>query len=241
MKSIIICEGPTDFVLMQYYMRKVNGWDEGQESKNKPKGFEKSRSRDFQKNGNTLRIICANGCSRMIPLLSKIIESNSLASLEDELYTRIVYLTDNDEEQTKENVFSKLKETWNTSMDFSNNAWTLISVVNDRIGDYEVNFLPLIIPFDEQGAIETFLLKTLKDADGYDASVIDRGNVFVDTIASENKYLKHRRDITKAKLDVFFSVRNPAEQFTQRQDILKNIPWEAYENIQESFKELKKL
>ena len=51
MKSLIICEGPTDFILLQYYMRKVNGWDEGQESKDKPKGFEKSRSRDFSKDG----------------------------------------------------------------------------------------------------------------------------------------------------------------------------------------------
>ncbi len=89
MKSIIICEGPTDSVLMQYYMRTVNGWNEGQESKNKPKGFEKNWSRDFQKNGNTLRIICAGGCSRMPILLSRILENNRLASKESELYLKL--------------------------------------------------------------------------------------------------------------------------------------------------------
>lgn len=180
MKSIIICEGPTDFTLLQYYMRKVNNWNEGQKSTFNPKGFENARKRDFVKDGNLLTIICANGCSRMSLLLSKVIELNSLAT-------------------------------------------------------------PLVIPFDENGAIETFLLQTLKKENEYDASVIERGNKFVDEVASEKKYLKHRRDITKSKLDVFFSVRTPAEQFTQRQNILKNIPWEEYENIRECFKELKKL
>ena len=241
MKSIIICEGPTDFILLQYFMRKVNNWDEGQESKNKPKGFEKSRSRDFQKGENSLRIICADCCSRMPLLLSKILENNFLASSSDEVYSKIVYLTDNDEEQTKEEVFLNLKKIWNTQTDFVNNSWTSMEIDNERLDDLSVDFLPLVIPFEETGAIETFLLQTLASAKKYDASVIDRGNKFVDLIASENEYLKHRRDITKAKLDVFFSVKTPAEQFTQRQNILKNVPWEEYENIQESFKELKKL
>ena len=241
MKSIIICEGPTDFVLLQYFMRKVNNWDEGQESKNKPKGFEKSRSRDFQKGENSLRIICADGCSRMPLLLSKILENNFLASSSDEVYSKIVYLTDNDEDQTKEEVFLNLKMIWNTQTDFVNNSWTSMEIDNERLDDLSVDFLPLVIPFEETGAIETFLLQTLASAKKYDASVIDRGNKFVDLIASENEYLKHRRDITKAKLDVFFSVKTPAEQFTQRQNILKNVPWEQYENIRESFKELKKL
>lgn len=243
MKSIIICEGPTDSVLMQYYMRTVNGWNEGQESKNKPKEFEKSWSRDFQKNGNTLRIICAGGCSRMPLLLSKILDNNCLAAAESEVYSKIVYLTDNDEEQTKEDVFSSLKETCNTVTDFANNAWSSIKFENDRINEVEVKLLPLVIPFSEQGAIETFLLEAIRDGDEYDASVINRGNKLVDDIASDSdkKYLKHRRDITKAKFNVFFSIAAPAEQFTQRQDILKNINWEQYETIRKCFAELRKL
>lgn len=27
MRSVILCEGSTDFVLLQYYMRKVYGWE----------------------------------------------------------------------------------------------------------------------------------------------------------------------------------------------------------------------
>lgn len=241
MKAIIICEGPTDFMLLQYYMRKVNGWDEGQESKNKPKGFEKSRFRDFKKNENILRIICADGCSRMSTLLEKIVENNSMAASQDEIFSKIAYLTDNDEEQTKEDVFSKLNKVFKNQINFVNNSWTSIACKSEIMGELEIDFLPLVIPFDEQGAIETFLLQTLAKADEYDASVIERGKNFVDAIAREGKYLKHDRDVTKAKLDIFFSVKTPAEKFTQRQNLLKNIPWEQYETVRDCFKELRNL
>ena len=28
MKSVIICEGSTDYVLLQYFMKKVNNWND---------------------------------------------------------------------------------------------------------------------------------------------------------------------------------------------------------------------
>ena len=59
MNSIIICEGETDFVFLQHYMEKVNGWND---SKQKPNpsfisSVDNSRSRDFIKNADTLTII----------------------------------------------------------------------------------------------------------------------------------------------------------------------------------------
>ena len=45
-----------------------------------------------------------------------------------------------------------------------------------------------------------------------------------------------RRTITKAKFDVYFSIRTPVEQFGERQNILKNVPWEEYPKIQQDFR-----
>lgn len=56
--------------------------------------------------------------------------------------------------------------------------------------------------------------------------------------ASEKRYLTKRRYITKAKFDVYFSVRTAAEQFMERQNILKNIEWEKYIKIQKDFEKL---
>ena len=36
----------------------------------------------------------------------------------------------------------------------------------------------------------------------------------------------------------YFSIRTPAAQFTQRQDIIKNVRWEQYDSIQVAFQKL---
>ena len=57
----------------------------------------------------------------------------------------------------------------------------------------------------------------------------------VDNVDPEKRYLTGRRIITKAKFDTYFSVRTPAEQFVERQDILKSVKWEEYAKIQKDF------
>ena len=94
------------------------------------------------------------------------------------------------------------------------------------------------IPFEDTGAMETFLLDAIGKANPYDAKIISDCNQFVDNVDNQKKYLNKRRYITKAKFDVYFSVRTAAEQFVERQNILKNIPWEDYAEIQNSFKKL---
>ena len=85
------------------------------------------------------------------------------------------------------------------------------------------------------------MLTSIAKQNTYDAEIIKKGNAFVEIADPDSKYLKHRGLKTKAKFDVYFSIRTPPKQFRMRQDILKNIPWEEYENVREVFKELGKL
>ena len=66
---------------------------------------------------------------------------------------------------------------------------------------------------------------------------------FVDNADPQSKYLNQRGFVTKAKFYAYFAIRieSSVNQFRQRQDILKSVPWEQYENIRDCFKELKKL
>ena len=66
-------------------------------------------------------------------------------------------------------------------------------------------------------------------------------NNFVDMVDEEKRYLTKRRYVTKAKFDVYFSIRTSAEQFVERQNILKSVPWEKYMQIQKSFDKLSDL
>lgn len=63
--------------------------------------------------------------------------------------------------------------------------------------------------------------------DEYDAMLIRRGNDFVDIVDFEEKYLKKRRYITKAKLNVYLSIRVPEFDFGRLHEIYKTFPWKS--------------
>lgn len=98
--------------------------------------------------------------------------------------------------------------------------------------------LLLVIPLEQTGALETFLLSSIANSDEYDKKIIERCEDFVEHVDERGKYLNKRRYITKAKFDVYFSVRTPVQQYMERQNILKNVEWEKYIDIQECFQKL---
>lgn len=89
--------------------------------------------------------------------------------------------------------------------------------------------------------METFLLNAISQNDKYDGQLIGECRKFVDSIDPAKRYLTSRRLITKAKFDTYFSIRTSAEQFVERQNILKNVKWEQYAKIQKDFELLSEL
>ena len=241
MKSIIICEGETDFALLQYFMITVNGWQDSGKYAFKP--LKESKSRDFIKGSNLLTIISSDGCTNIKEVFSAVIRYNQNAVSNDERYSKVVILTDNDEEDSESKIITDLQAVITNDNELKNNEWSSLSFndMTDNKDSFSIELLLLIIPFEENGALETFLLNAVSKQDNYDAEIIRKGNAFVENSDPESKYLKHRYLKTKAKFDVYFSIRTPAKQFAMRQNILKNVPWEQYESICEAFKELKKL
>lgn len=140
---------------------------------------------------------------------------------------------------TLEKLFNEHSVTVENSI--ANDNWINCSCKNGAQDIINFRVLLLIIPFDEEGALKTFLLKAIASNNGYDNEIIEKGNDFVETVDSEKRYLTKRRYVTKAKLDVYFSIRTSIEQFTERQNILKSINWEDYEYIQDSFKKLREI
>lgn len=71
MNSVLLCEGSTDFALLQYFMRKVYGW----EDKERGPGFLRP-SRVLGKDGNKLVIGGTGGSSQILSKLEKIVDNN---------------------------------------------------------------------------------------------------------------------------------------------------------------------
>lgn len=244
MKSILLCEGSTDFVLLQYYMRTVYGWEDGKEKGNTFDGKLKI-SRILKRSEDTLQIGGCGGCSRIIPAFEYVLEINSY-SVGTEGFDRIAIITDRDEVGTESEFIETVKESLNAKKvqaknKISNNEWITCEYINGQGRKRTIQILLLVIPFEGTGAMETFLLNAIAQDNSYDKDIIDKCNDFVDSVDGEKKYLTQRRYITKAKFDVYFSIRTPAGQFAERQNILKNVAWEKYTLIQHSFKKLKNL
>ena len=123
----------------------------------------------------------------------------------------------------------------------SNNMWKNYIYQNGYGDEQQVKLLLLVIPFEDTGAMESFLLNAIANNDEYDAKIISKCNSFVDCVDEQKRYLNKRRYVTKAKFDVYFSIRTSAEQFNERRNILKSVPWENYTFIQSSFAKLGEL
>lgn len=244
MNSIILCEGSTDFVLIQYFMRKTYGWEDMKGQVPALRGQVK-RSRILEKEGDSLTIAGCGGASRLLPFLAYLLERNSL-SAGDEAYDKIVLITDRDEASTEELFVEKINEIvaenrLQGSESLANDKWSGYTYRNGKGKVKAVDLLALVIPFEETGAMETFLLNAISKEDPYDANIIRESNSFVEDIDSERRYLTKRRYVTKAKFDVYFSIRTAAEQFVERQNIMKKIDWENYALVQKSFQKLGEL
>ncbi|MDY3739990.1 MAG: DUF3226 domain-containing protein [Selenomonadaceae bacterium] len=237
--SIILCEGSTDYVLLQYYMRKVNSWNDSLNQKGVIK-FTKQKSRLLSKGENELTIAAMGGCSKLDVSLKQVFERNFNSSpLQQEVYHNIVIILDHDDSCVGSNVVKSVLNIFDEyDVKYSQvdcNKWNDFTMHN-RIGvSISFKLLIMLIPFTQEGAMETFLLEAISDKDDYDAKIIKSANNFVENIDEERHYLNSRRNIVKAKFDVYFSIRTSAEQFNERQNILKNIPWEDYPKIQEDF------
>lgn len=170
---------------------------------------------------------------------------NSVSAL-GEAYDKIVIITDRDEVLTEQEFSEQIEyqiKVYNGKYSglITNNEWMEFSFINGYGDELKTKLLMLVIPFEETGAMETFLLNAIAEQDEYDKYIINQCNAFVDNVDNQRKYLNKRRYITKAKFDVYFSVRTSAEQFNERRNIIKNVAWEKYPLIQNSFDKLGEL
>lgn len=244
MNFALLCEGFSDFVLMQYILHRLYGWEDFKGSSLADRQ-DSLYARELKKNHDTLTVISAGGCSRMQDRFEMLLQRNAYAAKTDELFDKIVILTDNDDENVEANVQAYVRNALasvaanpNATIVIENKKWASFTMKNGRQQIVEVSLLPLIIPFDENGALETLLLKAVSEKDSYDKEIIRKGNAFVESVDPECRYLTGRGRVTKAKFDVYFSIRTSSEQFGERRNILKNIPWEYFSVVKETFAEL---
>ena len=114
----------------------------------------------------------------------------------------------------------------------NNNEPVLLRNEIDEV-DVSTTILPVIIPFDEAGAIETLLLQAIEDSsdDGKRIAQSSREYIRQFEVAPLSQYLNKQRLRTKAKYSAAVAITNPDHSTGTFMDFMLSTPWEQSASI----------
>ena len=261
MKSIVLCEGKTDFILYSYYLSKVCGWESLDKKENRAykKAIDNRLSKMKVDNADTqgfawyfrgddfLCIYAVGSKDNFADGLKQIVDINLKTSVEK--FSKVAVISDRDDLRAEESQIKQITDSIAASNIYFthvlHNTWNE-SDEYESMGDvYRIYLLPLVIPFEEAGTIEIFLLNCRKEINDGEKTLIEDVCNFIDEL-KENSYIKsnyltERGLVPKSKLSAYFSVVSPNRTFDVGNKILESIPWEKYLEFQETLRLLSEI
>lgn len=241
-RTIILCEGETDQIILSYYFYKQFGY---RYICDLPTLLDINSKTEFIRlyrrpdDGDEVAIWSIGGQSLFGDALRTVLEINKANSAV--IYSRILIITDHDSVQENEAVWHKMNRilrSFEISGAINGHEWTEAVQRIAFDGTAHLRLLGLNIPPDEDGALETFLLEALSEQreNNY---IVGKSRSFVEMLTSDmdklKPYLQTRRLRVKAPLAVFFAIASPERVFSEMDEILKSVSWEKYKTIQRGF------
>ena len=241
MNKLILCEGETDAILLSYYLGRTCGW---RYVKNSPAGVKIQADKTcgesvnwYQRDGDYLLICAVGSKDRFHTFFDKKI-APPLKSSSAAVFSKIALVLDHDEDTEAEIVQRIREELALVARNALHNVWTMHEYQNGYGETQQLEFLLLIIPKNQEGALETLLLDAISE-DAYDQNIVEKSKTFVDKIAPEaSRYIGKRRLILKAYLRVTWAVQSPQKVFQFIDDQLRSVPWEKSKVIHQTFERI---
>ncbi len=238
-EKFILCEGETDQILVGYYLKKVEGWNYSHNPDKVP--FKKENINWFVKDKDLLGLWAVGGNDFSNPLR----EIMDRCRMEPDSTESVVIFTDHDDDIAEwerfEKILSEVKdliEEGEIDPAKMMGKWGKVTLRSrfDTLCKLRMSYI--LVPENQQGALETFMLNTLASDQKEYKNVIDQVRNFISGFKSE-VYLRHRREKTKAELGVSLSVFSPDKIFTTIDELLNSVKWEEFRGFGEQFDILK--
>ena len=239
-RSLILCEGETDQALIGSYLEATAGWAYLKKTSDYP--FQGERICAYKKDeSNALGIwqVGGNDFSRAIDMILK-------GAKKDEVVDNIAVVTDHDDLDAEQNRLQAILNIFSSSLEIEAltkehylNKWSPISY-NNVFGSSVIQFCYLLVPLEETGALETFMMNSLSEQNAENNNVILQAKAFVREFSSEI-YLRERREKVKAELGVSLSVFSPDRVFTTMKELIDSVSWGDFTTAHEQFKRLHEL
>ena len=250
MNNLILCEGFDDAYILGYFLHKTKRWkrtnEEGFHENYKFPKAKRNQGIEYYKKDDSkskLAIWSVGGkdsYNEAIKFIATVNEQHP-----DFGIANVFIITDSDDQKPKEHLkhFESILEKNNINIDeLKNNECTTYNYTIEG-KDYKLNIVPIIIPFDAEGAIETILIRAIKEATQEDSFIVDKAKEYVRVIKDSekvNSYLQKNRQILKAEFSAIISITNPDCSTTIYNNLLMSHEWEKSEHIKNQFKGLVK-
>jgi len=240
MKSVVLCEGHDDLWFIGYYLHKTRGWnvcdevDDYWELYQIPKLNKRQSVEYFVKNDDTVAIWNVGGkdClkSSMEAIFKKYLPEFPLDPIDS-----VVIVRDRDDESI-ESVLAEIKTGLPEELVLSNKQVSVYSFYSKGV-NASCSVLPVVIPFEETGAIETILMDSIKESGEDGSRVVEGANSYIEAMVNPplRNYLKQRREKLKARYSAVIAVVNPTHSTRTFQDMVMGTPWETSESVKAHF------
>ena len=228
MRSVILCEGHTDAILLSYYLGRVYGWKPLKRQPTNCFITVDSQNQDvnwYKKADDELLICAVDGNTNFGSFYHNKIEHPIIDS---DLFQKLVVITDHDKNTIKTIEKSVNDAIWGETAYFKNGIWTEATYYNSFAEKYE-------------GALETVMLDAIAE-DPYDNEIVNRCKAFIDEIRPfAEKYINKDRLALKAKLSATWAVQSPEKVFRFIDQQIRMVAWENSTVLKSCFAELSEL
>lgn len=234
MNRVILCEGKTDAILLSYYLGKTAGWKHTAPPKDLAmKARQKNENVDWYKKGTEHLMICAvGGKDNFANFFNRDIRR---AILSINAFSRVVIVTDRDDRSVEE-ITQGVSEAFAPFFhSVQNHEWRCNPYTDQFDMEQSLESLLLVIPKEQQGALETVMLAAISE-DPYDKNIVDRCESFVHDIRPEAaKYISTDRLQLKAHLSTVWAVQSPDKAFDFISEQIEAVAWEEYATLRDCF------
>lgn len=240
MKSVVLCEGHDDLWFISYYLHKTANWKIVKPSKSVWKNYRLSPLTERQEiqylsNGSdhiAIWSVCGkDSFERPIGELLRFISDFPFDPIDS-----IVIVRDRDNDLI-DDVLCKMNLWFDGNMDLTNKTTSNLSRV---IEDYDVVTMvtPVIIPFNEEGAIETLLKTAIREEGAEEEFIVSSAEEYISNLVTSGKirkYLASSRLVLKAKYSTVIAATNPDHSTGLFQDMVMACPWEKSPHVKQHF------
>lgn len=242
-RSLILCEGKTDAIIIGYLLMKSYGWNYQRKLDKKIaetiKASKNESSEWYEKNGNYTAIVGVGGKDGFLKFINEKLAAYQKHQRSDISFSKILVFRDHDDDNV--NDIERELSANTLRLHFKANQWTYDECLDCYGVKYILKSCLNIVPKEEEGALEKVILRSIAESED-DKPIVEASTSFVDETKDKAiKYLPKKRLVEKAKVGVVFAMMSPEKVFCFIDEILESIDWTKYKTAVDVFSELKNI